>query len=135
MTEKPPLRPDAYSATSDGGSDVSQPGQVCSGCGIALCEDGRCACKARVPSPGDLLRHVAAAREEYAKGASDEQRDWLLFEANAFRNAARIVDDPSDRPWGLLPTWWEWPPPVTPSRTDNRSRAASMETSAPKEAS
>ena len=61
-------------------------------------------------SPGDLLRHVAAAREAYARGAPKAVRQALLMEAQAYRNAANVVDAPDVRPWGLLPTWWDWPP-------------------------
>lgn len=55
-------------------------------------------------SPAGLLRLAARGRATYAKNAPPDQAAILDTEANAFTNAARLVDDPSII--GLLiPSW------------------------------
>lgn len=50
-----------------------------------------------------LLLRASAGRAEYAKGAPDELRRTLETEANAFTNAAALVDDPGVM-LGLMPS-------------------------------
>lgn len=56
------------------------------------------------PSAAQLLRACAQGRRDYAQNAPEDTRRVLEIEANAYDNAARLVDGDLTVAYGLLPS-------------------------------